>query len=116
MNRIGYGNAGYGPLGDTTDTNAAEDVGDFVDFIDPLGIRKIPGKIEKKIDNYVEAKSQRAANLASQRVEQGVKKAMGDSAKTALMVAAGGVLVGGTVAAVMTYRSKKAREEGGRGR
>ncbi len=89
-----------------------EPIGDLVDFIDPFGLRKIPGKIKTKVDNYVESKAERAANLAESHVEAGVRKAVGDAGKTAMVFAAGGILAGLVAAGIYAYR-KHHEEEGG---
>ena len=87
-----------------------EPLGDLADFVDPFGLRKIPGKVRQKVDNYVEGKAQRAATLAEQHVEAGARRAVGDAGKTALAVAAGGALTGVVVAGIYFYRRAKAQE------
>ena len=72
------------------------------DYLDPFGIRK-------KVDNYVEQKAQRAANLAEQRVEAGVRRAVGDAEKSALMFVGGGLLVGLIAAGVHIYGRSRGR-------
>jgi hypothetical protein len=69
-----------------------EPLGDLADFVDPFGIRKITGKISDKVDHWVDARAGKAAAVAEQRVEAGVKRAIGDSAKTALVLGGGAVL------------------------
>ena len=102
-----YG-TGYEPIGDLND------VGDLVDFIDPLGIRKIPGKVKDKVDGYIEQKTQRAAQVASARVEKGVRRAMGDASHAAMAFAAGGVLVGAIAGGAYWYQRSKAKKDGAR--
>ncbi len=104
-----YGSS-YAPLGDLHD----EDVGDLVDFIDPLGMRKIPEKIKAKVDGYIETKTQRAAQVASQRVEQGVRRAMNDASSSAMAFAAGGVLVGVVAGGAYWYQRSQAKKAGAR--
>ena len=80
---------GYQPLEGLTD-------------FDPFGIRK-------KVDNYVEQKAQRAANLAEQRVEAGVRRAVGDAGKSAALFVGGGLLVGLVAGGIYYYRRAKDR-------
>ena len=96
MNRPIYG-LGYEPIGA------------LVDFVDPLGIRKIPGTLGKRIDHYVDEKAGRAAAVAEQRVEAGVRRAVGEAGKSAATFVAGGLLIGAIVGAVYFYRSKDHR-------
>ncbi len=107
--RILYG-VGYGPLGDLGDGAELEAI---LDFIDPLGIRKVPEAIKGKVDSYVEAKTQRAATVASGRVEAGVRRAMNDAGGTAFKVAAGG-LAALTLAGGVYYVTRHARKGGAR--
>lgn len=104
-----YG-VGYAPIDGLGD----EPMGDLVDFIDPLGIRKIPGKVKAKVDGFIESKTQRAAQIASQRVEQGVRRAMSDAGSTAMAFAGGGLLVGAVAGGVFIYRRSQARKTGAR--
>lgn len=67
------------------------------DYLDPFGIRK-------RVDNYVEQKAQRAATLAEQRVEAGVRRAVGAAEKSALMFVGGGLLVGLIAGGIHFYR------------
>jgi hypothetical protein len=83
-----------------------EPIGDLANFIDPLGLRKIPGKIGQKIDHFVDQKAGRAAAIAEQRVEAGVRRAVGEAGKTAVTFLAGGVIVGAIVGAVYFYRKR----------
>jgi hypothetical protein len=83
-----------------------EPIGDLADFVDPLGLRKIPGKINKRIDRFVDEKAGRAARLAEQRVEAGVRRAINESGKSAVTFVAGGLLVGAIVGAVYFYQRR----------
>jgi hypothetical protein len=91
-----------------------EPLGDLADFIDPFGLRKIPGNIKKKVDGYVESKAQRAASLAESHVEAGVRRAVSDAGKTAMIFGAGGILAGLVGLGVYTYRKHGKHNQGRR--
>jgi hypothetical protein len=82
-------------------------IGDLADFVDPFGIRKIPGKIANKVDHYVNAKAQTAANLAEKHVEAGVNKAIQSAGKEALAFVAGGCIIGAVWGGLTFYRRSK---------
>ncbi len=86
-----------------------EPLGSLADFVDPFGIRNIPGNIKKKVDGYVDQKAQRAAALAEQHVEAGVNRAINTAQNRAIMFAAGGLLVGAVWGGVTLYRRSKER-------
>ena len=91
-----------------------EPIGDLADFIDPFGIRKIPSKIDQKINSYVDEKATRAAGIAQKRVETGVKNAMNDTARGVGTFIAGGLLVGALAGGVYVYRQHAAKKAEGR--
>ncbi len=80
-----------------------EPIGSLADFVDPFGIRKIPGNVKQKVDNYVENKAQRAANLAESHVEAGVRRAVNDATKNAIAFGVGGALVAAVAAGIFFY-------------
>ncbi len=91
-----------------------EPLGDLADFIDPFGLRKIPAKVDAKINKYVDEKATRAAGIAQKRVEAGVKNAMNDTARGVGTFIAGGLLVGAVAGGVYVYRRNAAKKEGHR--
>ncbi len=105
--RILYG-VGYEPLGDLGD---GADIDGLLDLVDPLGFRKVPEKVQSKVNGYIEEKTQRAAKVARREVEAGVRSAVSDAGSTALKVAAGGLLVSAMVGGVYLYT----RHDGRRG-
>ncbi len=91
-----------------------EPLGSFADFVDPFGIRKIPGNIKNSVDHYVDSKAEHAANLAEAHVEAGVRRAVGDAGRTAMIFAAGGILAGLVAAGISSYRKRRDEEDTGR--
>ena len=69
-------------------------MGDLVDLVDPLRLRKVPGAVTQRVDRAIEARTQHAANLAGARVEAGVRRAMSDVEQNAAFVAVGVAAVG----------------------
>lgn len=117
MNLISYG-VGYTPIGTPEELEELEELEGVIDIIDPFGLRHIPGqikdKVTKKVDGYIEQKTQRAASVASARVEQGVKRAMNDASSSAMAFAAGGILVGTVAGGVYFYKRSVDRKAGAR--
>jgi hypothetical protein len=88
-----------------------EPLGSLADFIDPFGIRKIPGEIKSKVDHYIDSKADHAASVAEKRVEQGVRKAIDDSGRSALAFVAGGLLAGAIAGGIYMYRRSHAEHD-----
>ena len=88
-----------------------EPIGSLADFVDPFGIRKIPGKVKDSVDHYVDSKAEHAAQLAETHVEAGVRRAVNDASKTAMIFAAGSLLAGLVATGIYVYKKRRDEEE-----